>query len=184
MVKKQYLLVLVLLCIILTGVFLTLPKLYSKPEGTEKPKIQEDNEIRLENPNGIYKIQKSGKVYLLTFYPTGTKGVATSIYINNSPMDLSSFVGKQVKVMGVFVEVEKEVECIMAPCNPIKQTVLNITSIKEEIVGENENQLTYQCPLNGWIDCMPTIRASKTYCNPEYIDWAKSNCPDFKGVAY
>jgi hypothetical protein len=41
------------------------------------------------------------------------------------------------------------------------------------------------CPENGWVDCMPVVAPSKRpFCEPNFLDWAKINCPQFQGVAY
>lgn len=41
------------------------------------------------------------------------------------------------------------------------------------------------CPVGGWLNCMPVISAERQpTCQKEFINWAKLNCPDFKGVAY
>jgi len=42
----------------------------------------------------------------------------------------------------------------------------------------------FKCPETPWVDCMPTVGAKKIMCSAEYLDWAKQNCPNFKGVAY
>lgn len=43
---------------------------------------------------------------------------------------------------------------------------------------------TYICPPSGWLDCMPGPGPVKPQCQKDYLDWIKSNCPDFQGVAY
>lgn len=42
----------------------------------------------------------------------------------------------------------------------------------------------FQCPEKDYIDCMPKIDVQKSECNHQYIEWAKKNCPNFKGVVY
>lgn len=42
----------------------------------------------------------------------------------------------------------------------------------------------YSCPQTAWIDCMPGPGATKPQCQSAYLDWAKTNCPNFKGIAY
>ena len=42
----------------------------------------------------------------------------------------------------------------------------------------------YTCPKNAWVDCMPSPDKVKTECQEDYLNWAKINCPKFKGVAY
>jgi hypothetical protein len=43
-----------------------------------------------------------------------------------------------------------------------------------------------KCPVNGWIDCMPSIgnEELRYECTPEFQEWAKENCPGFQGIAY
>lgn len=42
----------------------------------------------------------------------------------------------------------------------------------------------YVCPENGWINCMPILTDEvKKSCTKEAIDWYKTNCNSFKGVA-
>ena len=45
-------------------------------------------------------------------------------------------------------------------------------------------QTTFVCPENGWVDCMPGPGASKPQCATVFLNWAKQNCPGFKGAAY
>jgi hypothetical protein len=42
----------------------------------------------------------------------------------------------------------------------------------------------FTCPSTGWVDCLPGIGSDKPQCRKDYLDWAKTNCPDFRGVAY
>lgn len=51
----------------------------------------------------------------------------------------------------------------------------------------------YTCPTSEWIDCMPgplegnqngVTTGIKFECTDEFLTWAKSNCPNFKGAAY
>ncbi|MBU1327207.1 hypothetical protein KKB64_05070 [Patescibacteria group bacterium] len=43
----------------------------------------------------------------------------------------------------------------------------------------------YTCPDTEWADCMPGPNMGvKQECTPEFINWAKIHCPDFKGPAY
>jgi hypothetical protein len=41
----------------------------------------------------------------------------------------------------------------------------------------------YTCPVGEWVDCMPGPGPTKTECQKDYLDWAKSNCPNFRGAA-
>ncbi len=44
--------------------------------------------------------------------------------------------------------------------------------------------VTYTCPSNGWVDCMPGTGTAKKECSPEAMAWLKANCPNFQGGAY
>lgn len=41
----------------------------------------------------------------------------------------------------------------------------------------------YICPTSEWVDCMPGPGPLKTQCQPDYLNWAKINCPNFEGAA-
>lgn len=41
----------------------------------------------------------------------------------------------------------------------------------------------YTCPSVEWVDCMPGSGPLKTQCQPNYLNWAKINCSNFKGAA-
>ena len=44
---------------------------------------------------------------------------------------------------------------------------------------------TYKCPENNWVDCMPgPDKESRQECSDKYQQWAKVNCPNYKGIAY
>lgn len=41
------------------------------------------------------------------------------------------------------------------------------------------------CPVNGWLNCMPGAVLSRNYqCRLDFITWARTNCPNFQGVSY
>ncbi len=42
----------------------------------------------------------------------------------------------------------------------------------------------YTCPNAQYVDCMPSIGATKPQCDRAYLTWATANCPNFKGAAY
>lgn len=42
---------------------------------------------------------------------------------------------------------------------------------------------TYSCPKTAWVDCLPGPGPTKPLCQKEFLNWAKANCPDFKGAA-
>lgn len=51
------------------------------------------------------------------------------------------------------------------------------------------NTNSYTCPHVEWINCMPMVAPEgqlpqNPQCAPEYLKWAKDNCPNFQGAAY
>ncbi len=54
------------------------------------------------------------------------------------------------------------------------------TTVIPSVVTNNK----YQCPKTEWIDCLPGPDKIKSECHPQYLKWAKENCPNFKGAAY
>lgn len=47
----------------------------------------------------------------------------------------------------------------------------------------------FTCPKSEWVDCMPGPLEGKTTgikleCTPEFLSWAKINCPDFQDAVY
>jgi len=50
----------------------------------------------------------------------------------------------------------------------------------------------YKCPQSNYINCMPQVIPNggtpnptyQQYCNPDYLSWAKINCPNLKGTTY
>jgi len=60
-----------------------------------------------------------------------------------------------------------------------KQVILDSFAI----TGGN-NQANYSCPTTDWVDCMPSVDSSiRPQCEQPFLDWAKANCPGFKGAA-
>lgn len=47
-----------------------------------------------------------------------------------------------------------------------------------------ERSFKYNCPENGFVNCMPGPDLPEDECSKEALDWFKENCPDFKGAAY
>jgi len=42
----------------------------------------------------------------------------------------------------------------------------------------------FTCPPGEWVNCMPGPNAGvRKECTSEYLNWAKENCPNFKGAA-
>ncbi len=65
-------------------------------------------------------------------------------------------------------------KCEFAACPKVVKTKPTIT------VAPNN----YQCPEDEWVNCMPPISIDKNDCKPQFLQWAKTNCPKFKGAAY
>jgi hypothetical protein len=42
----------------------------------------------------------------------------------------------------------------------------------------------YLCPQTEWVGCMPPSGSWLPHCQPDFLKWAKSNCPGFKGGAF
>ncbi|MGA2026378.1 MAG: hypothetical protein ABSH17_04810 [Syntrophobacteraceae bacterium] len=39
----------------------------------------------------------------------------------------------------------------------------------------------YACPPTPYINCMPPVaKSARSWCDPEYLKWAKSHCPGLK----
>ena len=59
----------------------------------------------------------------------------------------------------------------------------NNPSVTRPIPIPTANIFKYTCPQEEWINCMPGLGVSNPQCQSAYLDWAKVNCPDFKGAA-
>jgi len=42
----------------------------------------------------------------------------------------------------------------------------------------------YACPESEYVNCMPGAEEELVQCTSNYLQWAKTNCPNFKGAAY
>lgn len=42
----------------------------------------------------------------------------------------------------------------------------------------------YKCPTVEYVDCMPGPGTVKSECSTAFLQWAQTNCPNFKGAAY
>lgn len=51
-------------------------------------------------------------------------------------------------------------------------------------VKTEDSVSNYKCPNTDYVDCMPGTSNQKTECTSSFLQWAKNNCPSFKGVAY
>jgi hypothetical protein len=41
----------------------------------------------------------------------------------------------------------------------------------------------YRCPPGGYVNCMPPVRyEARRWCSPDFIRWARRNCPGFEPV--
>ena len=48
---------------------------------------------------------------------------------------------------------------------------------------DDDTPYKYTCPKTEWIDCMPGPGKTNPQCQLEFLNWAKENCPNFKGAA-
>lgn len=44
--------------------------------------------------------------------------------------------------------------------------------------------INYECPANGWVDCMPGRDKNMEGCTEEAQSWYESNCPNYEGLAF
>ncbi len=71
------------------------------------------------------------------------------------------------------IQCPEEYECVIKDKYPDAGGVC-----VKKIIDKN-----FTCPKTGYIDCMPGPD-KKPECNPNYLEWVKKNCPNFKGIAY
>jgi hypothetical protein len=66
-------------------------------------------------------------------------------------------------------------------------------STKEEENPSTVEPISFTCPKEQWINCMPTIsdpsdtestKKRELECSETYLKWAKESCPGFEGAAY
>lgn len=66
------------------------------------------------------------------------------------------------------------------PDNTLAQILSTFKFAPVEETTDNQ----YVCPKTEWVDCMPSPDAGvKLECTPDYLTWARANCPRFKGGA-
>ncbi len=84
-------------------------------------------------------------------------------------------------------------DCEFAPCtypNAEKQRCGEVTGYKPCPKGyacrleTGMNGTCEKCPEVEYVDCMPGPDNYNSQCSQEYLSWATSNCPGFKGAAY
>jgi hypothetical protein len=67
---------------------------------------------------------------------------------------------------------------------PIFKIGNSTTSVQTKTSGTTPATTGFSCPKGEWVDCMPTIGGpKKIMCSAAYLNWAKLNCPNFKGAA-
>ncbi len=67
---------------------------------------------------------------------------------------------------------------------PVKK-LSKLTPSPTPTTNPNQTQSSYQCPANGWINCMPILNGQdRKKCSKEALDWYKKNCDNFQGAAY
>jgi len=57
------------------------------------------------------------------------------------------------------------------------------TCIKTGNIKPTIQKTAYICPKTQYVDCMPGPGPAKENCSSEYLQWAETNCPNFKGAA-
>jgi hypothetical protein len=89
---------------------------------------------------GVSRIERLGSQYVLTTYCTGLH----RIFIHeNSQFDLARYMNMYVRVHYRHIEETRHVQCVKAPCPPIKETRVVITHIEEVLLTEEE-RASYQ----------------------------------------
>ena len=61
------------------------------------------------------------------------------------------------------------------------------TKVKEAVTTISPtitNNAKFTCPETEYVNCMPGPGPSNPQCAPEFLTWAKENCPGFQGGAY
>jgi hypothetical protein len=84
---------------------------------------------------GVSRIERLGSQHVLTIYCTGIH----RIFIHeNSPFDLAQYMNMYVRVHYRLIEEIRHVQCVKAPCPPIKETRVVLTHIEEVHLTEEE----------------------------------------------
>jgi hypothetical protein len=84
---------------------------------------------------GVSRIERLASQYVLTIYCTGIH----RIFIHeNSQFDLAQYLHMYVRVHYRHIEETRHVQCVKAPCPPIKETRVVITHIEEVLLTEEE----------------------------------------------
>lgn len=70
--------------------------------------------------------------------------------------------------------------------NPsIVPTTISSPSPTSFIPSPEPTSTAYKCPQTDYVDCMPVVGDGiKFECTQQYLNWAKLNCPTFKGATY
>jgi hypothetical protein len=84
---------------------------------------------------GVSRIERLGSQYVLTTYCTGIHRIFLH---ENSQFDLARYMNMYVRVRYRHVEEIRHVQCVKAPCPPIKETRVVITDIEEVPLTEEE----------------------------------------------
>lgn len=46
------------------------------------------------------------------------------------------------------------------------------------------SQPKFTCPKREWVNCLPGPGPAKAECRQDFLDWAKTKCPGFRGAAW
>ncbi len=65
------------------------------------------------------------------------------------------------------------------------QTIIKQILSTFKFLDQAPTGTAYKCPETDYVDCMPVVGDGiKFECTQQYLNWAKQNCPNFKGAAY
>jgi hypothetical protein len=70
-------------------------------------------------------------------------------------------------------------QVLPTPSVPVRSPILDDG---RAVTGSDAAQRT--CPTEEWIDCLPGAGPQRAECSTSYLQWARDNCPKFKGIAY
>ena len=97
------------------------------------------------------------------------KGTSSNIELNESKKN--DYIGQQVEVS------RKKVSENNFTIYGDNQYYIKLTTNKSA-------STKYVCPENEYVDCMLGPDKIKLECSPQYLQWAKANCPNFRGATY
>lgn len=126
--KLQRIVLITVIVLFILGAFylqLSTMPLFRKVEQTS-----DQNPFSLNDRNARYYLEKLNENFVL--YYVKDKNPPVSIYASkDTKIGLEQYLGRDLVVTGRFVkEVDKDIVCIQAPCDPITYTVVRLENIK------------------------------------------------------